>query len=58
MVSSKNWLARVAARRQAGRPDWANFSLLGDGLSWIVFVKIAEIAQIIGLFFSMVKVVY
>jgi hypothetical protein len=34
-----------------GWPDWANFCLLGDYFLWVVFVKITEVAQIIGLRF-------
>jgi hypothetical protein len=30
-------------------PDWANFLLLGDCFLWEVFLKITEVAQIIGI---------
>jgi hypothetical protein len=39
-------------------PDMADFSLLGGCLLGVVFVKIAEIAQIIRLLFSTVKDVH
>jgi hypothetical protein len=43
---------RLQYTLQAGWPDWANFRLLGDCLLWVVFVKIAEIAQLIGQLFG------
>jgi hypothetical protein len=49
---------RLQYTLQAGWPDWANFRLLGDCLLWVVFVKIAEIAQLIGQLFYTVKVVH
>jgi hypothetical protein len=40
----------------SGWPDWANFRPLSDCVFCIVFVKITEVASIIGLLFSAVKV--
>jgi hypothetical protein len=34
-----------------GWPDWANFRLLGDSFLWVLFVKITELAQKIGIRF-------
>jgi hypothetical protein len=31
--------------RHPGRPDWANFRLLGNCLVWVVFLKITKLAQ-------------
>jgi hypothetical protein len=36
----------------------ANFRLLGDDFLWEVLLKITEVAQILGLRFSMEKVMY
>jgi hypothetical protein len=43
---------------QAEWPDWANFRPMDDCLLWVVFLKIAEIADMFGLLFSKVKYVY
>jgi hypothetical protein len=43
-------------RTETGWPDWVNFRLLGDCFLWIVFVKIAEVAQTMGLLFPRQKV--
>jgi hypothetical protein len=34
---------------QSGGPDWANFRQLGGRLLWEVFLKITEVATIVGL---------
>jgi hypothetical protein len=44
--------------RQSEWPDWASFCLFGDCLLWAFFLKISEIAHIIGQLFSSVKVVF
>jgi hypothetical protein len=38
--------------------NWANLRPLGDCLLWAVFMKIAEVAQIVRLLFSAVKFMY
>jgi hypothetical protein len=37
--------------QSSGWPDWENFRMLGGCLLWIDFLKITEIAQILGLLF-------
>jgi hypothetical protein len=44
--------------KEPGWPDWANFRPSGDCLLWVVFVKITEVAPIIGLLFLTVTVLY
>jgi hypothetical protein len=40
----------------AGRPDWANFRLLGNCLLWVVFENRRSSQKFVGCLFSMVKV--
>jgi hypothetical protein len=41
-----------------GDQNWANFRLLGNCFLWAVFLKITDVAQILGLLFSTVKVMH
>jgi hypothetical protein len=41
----------VFGSRLPGRPDWANFRLLGDFLLWAVFFKLQKWHKFLGFFF-------
>jgi membrane protein required for beta-lactamase induction len=56
--SQTHLVTQGQVQKRSGWLDWANFRLLGDCLLGGVCLKITEVAQIFGLLFSAVKVMF